>query len=70
VELDGRYLSVRGVRPDVAERRAYHQMEIRSGEFSTEVEIPAPVNASAVEAIYDNGILRILLPKSTPNPAR
>lgn len=64
--LDGRYLSIRGVRPDVQERRAYHQMEIRFGEFSSDVELPAPVVIKDIEAMYSNGFLRILLPKARP----
>jgi len=63
IVLDGRYLSIRGVRQDVPERRAYHQMEIRYGEFSVDVEMPAAVDVENVQAIYQNGFLKIMLPK-------
>ena len=63
IVLDGRYLSIRGVRQDIAERRAYHQMEIRFGEFSVEVEMPAAVDVENVQAIYQSGFLKIMLPK-------
>jgi HSP20 family protein len=66
LELDGRLLSIRGVRPDLSARRAYHQMEIRFGEFSIEIELPAPVLAQQVEAVYDNGFLLVKLPKARP----
>jgi HSP20 family protein len=66
VELDGRILVIRGVRSDNAERRAFHQMEIRFGEFSIEIEMPAPVQASEVQATYQDGFLRVLLPKGRP----
>ncbi|NIP41518.1 MAG: Hsp20 family protein, partial [Aliifodinibius sp.] len=33
VTLDDRVLTIRGVRTEKAEQRAYHQMEIRFGEF-------------------------------------
>jgi HSP20 family protein len=66
IELDGRLLSIRGVRPDVPERRAYHQMEIRFGEFGVEVELPAVVDIEQAQAVYDNGFLRMILPKSLP----
>ena len=36
------YLFISGVRPDVSERRAYHQMEIRFGKFSTTIVVPEP----------------------------
>lgn len=63
IELDGLLLSIRGVRSDTTERRAYHQMEIRFGEFSSDIELPAPVVASEVDATYKDGFLRIVLPK-------
>jgi len=66
IELDGRYLVVRGNRPDQQERRAFHQMEIRFGEFSSEMELPGPVKAEEVLADYQNGFLRIVLPKARP----
>jgi HSP20 family protein len=63
ISLDERSLQIRGVRPDNPERRAYHQMEILFGEFSTEVQLPYAVEADKVEAIYRDGFLRIVLPK-------
>ena len=64
--LDGRYLSTHGVRNDTPERRAYHQMEIRFGEFSSEVELPGPVSVKDIEAVYNNGFLHIRLRKTRP----
>jgi HSP20 family protein len=66
IELNGRYLTIRGVRQDVPERRAYHQMEIRFGEFNIEIELPFHVDPDLVEASYSNGFLRVLLPRSHP----
>jgi len=63
IVLDGRYLSIRGIRQDIPERRAYHQMEILFGEFSVDVEMPVAVDAENVQAIYQNGFLKIMLPK-------
>jgi HSP20 family protein len=60
------YLSIRGTRPDPPERRAYHQMEIRFGEFITEVELPCQVLAGQIDATYSNGFLRMVLPKARP----
>lgn len=67
IELDGKILVIRGNRPDIPERRAYHQMEIRFGEFSCEVELSVPVDSGRVEAVYRNGFLRVLLPKERPS---
>lgn len=66
IVLDGRYLSIRGVRSDIPERRAYHQMEIRFGEFSSEVELPSDISLEHVEAVYSSGFLHIRLPKAHP----
>jgi len=66
VQLVERSLQIRGARQDVPERRSYHQMEIPFGEFSTEVDLPAPVVHEQIEAIYRDGFLRVVLPKSRP----
>lgn len=59
-------LVIRGSRTDLPERRAYHQMEIRFGEFSTEIEMPAPVQVEQATADYRSGFLTVRLPKSKP----
>ena len=66
ISLSGDQLSVRGNRPDVHERRAYHQMEIFFGEFNTEVNLPAPILADQVVAEYQAGFLRLMFPKDKP----
>jgi HSP20 family protein len=66
ISLIGRNLTVRGIRQDTSERRAYHQMEIPFGEFSTEFELPYIINPNKVEAVYRDGFLLITLPISQP----
>lgn len=66
VELNGRQLSIRGVRQDSTERRAYHQMEIPFGAFHIGLALPTPVDADHVVAYYGDGFLRIVLPKAHP----
>lgn len=66
IEVDGRWLSIHGNRLDNSSRRAYHQMEIRFGEFSIEMELPVLVDVQQVKAFYDNGFLIITLPKARP----
>ena len=72
VALENRALSIHGIRSDTSERGAYnqrgayHQMEIPFGEFSTEVDLPAPIISEKVEAVYKNGFLQIMLPKAHP----
>lgn len=63
VVLQDRRLTISGVRtPAVHERMAYHQIEVRYGEFRTEVSLPWPVNREAVSALYRDGFLRVELP--------
>jgi HSP20 family protein len=66
IELQGRSLVIRGVRQEKSERCAYHQMEIRFGEFSIELELPMFVDADLVQAVYNEGFLRLTLPKAQP----
>ncbi len=66
ISLVERLLTIRGVRQDTAERRAYHQMEIPFGEFASEIELPYTVDVDKVEATYRDGFLRITLPISQP----
>lgn len=66
ISLTGDRLTVRGNRPDIQEKRAYHQMEIFFGEFNVEVNLPAPVLADQVIAEYQAGFLRLVFPKDKP----
>lgn len=66
VQLIENSLQIRGVRQDVSERRSYHQLEIPFGEFSSEIDLLAPVAADQIEAVYRDGFLRIVLTKARP----
>lgn len=66
ISLVERSLTIRGIRQDSSEKRAYHQMEIPFGEFSTELELPYAIVADKVEATYRDGFLRISLPIAQP----
>jgi HSP20 family molecular chaperone IbpA len=66
VNFDHHILSISGNRSDPAEKKAYHQMEIRFGEFLSEVEILVPIEADKIKAEYQDGFLRVFLPKAAP----
>jgi HSP20 family protein len=66
IQLEQNVLVIRGVRQEINERRAYHQMEINFGEFLTAVELQIPFDTQSVSAEYQNGFLRIRLPKAQP----
>jgi HSP20 family protein len=67
ITVEDGFLMISGSRPDVPERRAYQQMEIRFGKFETIVGIPGPVDLDASRADYSEGFLTVTLPKAKPN---
>jgi HSP20 family protein len=66
VSLEENVLVITGSRPDVPERRAYHQMEIRYGKFTTAIGLPGPVVLERAIAEYENGFLTVTLPRAKP----
>ena len=66
IELKNRQLLIYGARQENPERRAYHQMEIRFGEFIIKFELPASIEVDQIQAIYSEGFLRVILPKVRP----
>jgi HSP20 family protein len=67
ITLEERFLTIRGARPDISEWRTYHQLEIPFGEFVSDVELPVAVASDQIEAVYQSGFLRLVLPKKTPH---
>jgi HSP20 family protein len=63
VVVEDQILMIRGIRPDANERRAYHQMEIRSGKFEIAIGLPSGVDLDEASAEYNQGFLTINFPK-------
>jgi HSP20 family protein len=63
VSFENGILTIDGVRPDVTERRAYHQMEIHFGKFSTAIRVPGPIDLDSSIAEYKDGFLIVRMPK-------
>ncbi len=57
-------LTVHGVRPDMDAKNSYHCLEIPYGEFDSEVVLSASIDEDAIDARYENGFLRVVLPKA------
>jgi HSP20 family protein len=64
VSLTDRLLVISGVREDPSPKVAYHQMEVRYGEFRTGISLPWPVDREKVAATYKDGFLRVELPRA------
>jgi HSP20 family protein len=67
ITVEDKFLTISGSRPDVPERRAYQQMEIRFGKFETVVGIPGPIKLESSMAEYKEGFLKVTLPKNKPS---
>jgi len=66
VVVEEQILIIRGVRSDQNERRAYYQMEIRSGKFEIAISLLPGVNLDEATAEYNQGFLTVIFPKMLP----
>jgi HSP20 family protein len=68
VVVDQDVLAIRGERPDPcqADKRSYREAGIPYGAFGADVYIPFPIDADRTIAEYQNGFLRIVLPRLAP----
>jgi HSP20 family protein len=72
VEVSGDTLILRGESEEKKEEggKTWHRTERRSGRFYREFEIPSGVDPNKIEAMADNGILRVKLPKRPETQGR
>lgn len=71
VSVGSQRLTISGTRP-LEERNclAYHQLEVRFGEFRTDVILPWAVDEDGITATYEDGFLRVELPRARQNGIR
>lgn len=71
VTFSGQLLTITGARPAREQAHsAYHQLEIRYGEFRTDVNLPWPIDEDRISAEYEDGFLRVELPRAKPQQIR
>ena len=65
LELNEKYLTISGERKFNEEKkdRSFHTIETYYGSFSRSFKLPENVDASKINANYNNGILEVTLPK-------
>lgn len=68
VSLDNGMLIIRGERSPICgdRQRTVHEMGILYGPFEAAVYLPSAVRPDSVEAVYDNGLLRVSLERVKP----
>jgi HSP20 family protein len=65
IELEDSVLTISGERKSEHEERkeGYYRVERASGSFSRSLTLPEGVDASAIKASFDNGVLEVRVPK-------
>jgi HSP20 family protein len=72
VTVVDRTLTIRGTQREEKEekKKDFYRKEIRSGEFSRSVLLPADVDADKAGASYKDGVIELHLPKATESRRR
>lgn len=72
VELKNGDLWIAGKREEEKEDKGktYHRIERRHGEFRRVLPLPAAIDAEKIEARFDNGVLKIIVPKTEEAKAK
>jgi HSP20 family protein len=65
-------LTIEGRRQTSSEidEKNYYRKEVRSGSFHRSIVLPASVQADKAEANFENGLLKVILPKETEPKAK
>ncbi len=70
VKFENQLLTISGHREyrDEIKNEDFLWKEREEGRFTRTLRVPAPVNEANVDALYENGVLTVKLPKMTPAP--
>jgi len=65
VSIDKQLLTITGSVEEKKEEkeRGYWRKEIHKGSFSRTLQLPVPVDEDKIDATYENGVLRVVMPK-------
>lgn len=65
VEIENGILTIKGSseRKTEVDEKNYYRKEIRSGQIFRQIALPANVDDKAASATYENGILKVQIPK-------
>ncbi len=67
IQLNHNQLTISGERQETKEEKgeSFHRVERESGRFSRSITLPCAVDENKVEATYKDGVLTVVLPKSS-----
>jgi HSP20 family protein len=66
ISVHGETLTIRGERklPEADENVSYHRREREGGRFHRVISLPTQIDPEAVDARFQNGVLKVVLPKT------
>jgi HSP20 family protein len=66
ITLEGNLLTIQGQRhqPQDSSEEQFHRVERFYGSFRRTVSLPSTVQAGAIQASYENGLLQLVVPKA------
>jgi len=72
ITVEDETLRVAGSREkkEEVEDKNYYRKEIRSGSFERIIPLPTTVQSEKTMASYDNGVLKIIMPKKAPSGSK
>lgn len=72
ISVDKGVLTIQGEhkKEHEVDEKNYYRKEVRSGSFYRQVALPVPVKEDKVDAVYENGVLKITCPKTAPTKAK
>ena len=72
ISVENDVLTIEGASEKKSEldEKNYYRKEVRSGSFHRAVMLPATVQADKAQAEFDNGMLKIVLPKEKENKSK
>jgi HSP20 family protein len=66
IAIEGTQLAIYGLRQQPEDNHAaYHQLEVRFGDFLSVLELPGAIDADHVQAEYEDGFLLVTMPKAS-----
>jgi HSP20 family protein len=64
ITMEGEELTIRGRFPEVKEEAKFVKRELFHGAFERRLTINVPVNVEGIQAVYENGVLTLTVPKA------